>query len=77
MSLESKSTGDGTSDGLARPAHLERTWGDDALLIAQWFDEGEALKDCPLELSSDEEDAWDQALHWVRSLAVATTLRPA
>jgi len=52
-------------------------WGEDSPLIEDWFDAGEELQHSNVELMIEEPDRWERALQWMRSLAVATGLRPA
>jgi hypothetical protein len=54
-----------------------RNWGEDASLIEEWFDEGEALAESDIEVNIEEPDRWERALQWIRSLVVAARLRPA
>jgi hypothetical protein len=51
-------------------------WGKDTRLIEDWFDAGEELQNVTTELTIEEPDRWAIALQWMRSLAVATGLRP-
>jgi hypothetical protein len=61
-------------DRIVRPVPR---WGADSSLIEDWFNAGEELQHSKLELPIEEPDRWERALQWMRSLAVATGLRPA
>ena len=50
-------------------------WGEHNELIEDWFDAGDEIQHLDTrvhELDIDEPDRWERALHWVRSLLVAT-----
>jgi hypothetical protein len=57
-------------------AFLAARWGDDGGLIEEWFDAGEELQNSRMELTIEEPDRWERTLQWMRTLAVATGLRP-
>ena len=51
------------------------SWGENTAMVEDWFDAGDELQHLdPLlhDLKIDEPDRWERALHWVRSLLVAT-----
>jgi len=56
-------------------AHASEDWGDDTAFVQDWFRAGDELQNLDTlvhELNIDEPDRWERALHWVRSLLVAT-----
>lgn len=50
-------------------------WGDDTAFVQDWFQAGDELQNLDTlvhDVKIDEPDRWERALHWVRSLLVAT-----
>jgi hypothetical protein len=55
--------------------HDTADWGDDAAFVEDWFDAGDELQNLDTlvhDVKIDEPDRWERALHWVRSLLIAT-----
>ena len=55
--------------------HAGEEWGDDTAFVQDWFQAGDELQNLDTlvhDVKIDEPDRWERALHWVRSLLVAT-----